>query len=150
MPASPKQLRTPPKPRKPIARKAPLPRQSKPIIRRTRARPMSDRKRAEIRQRTDVTRPGVLRRDGCRCRACGYMPATPWQASRRWLEVNEEPPRSLGGDPNDPADCITLCADIMGTGCHQRRTAGKLKIEKHSGGCNAPVTFREAGRTWKG
>lgn len=153
MPAPPKPPRTPPKPRKPIARKAPLPRQSKPIARRTRVRPMSDRKRAEVRLRTNVTRPVVLKRDAKRCRACGFHAGGgPWGGGVRrvWLEVHEEPPRSLGGDPNDPADCITLCATIDGDGCHQKRTAGKLKIQKHEGGCNAPVTFREGDRTWKG
>lgn len=111
---------------------------------------MSDRKRAEVILRRDVTRPGVLRRDGSRCRSCGYMPAVPQQARLRWLEVHEEPPRSLGGNPNEPADCITLCATLDGSGCHQRRTAGKLKITKGPAGCNAPVDFTEGNRTWTG
>lgn len=159
MPAPPKPPRTPPKPRRPIARTAPLPRQSKPIARLTRPRPMSDRKRAEVKLRTEVTRPAVLERDRVmtstrfcvpadrpRCRACGAHTIPGY----RWLEVNEEPPRSLGGDPNDPADCVTLCATVDGDGCHQRRTAGKLRITKGPDGCNAPVGFEEGGRSWQG
>jgi hypothetical protein len=115
---------------------------------------MSNRKRAEIKERTTVTRPGVLKRDGYRCRACGYGRA--WNAPiwtdqpGRWLEVHEEPPRSLGGNPNRPADCITLCARYTGDGCHQRRTAGKLLILKGPDGCDAPVSFTEGNRTWTG
>lgn len=150
MPASPKPPRTPPKPKRPIRRKTPLKSGSAQALRRTRVRPMSDRKRAEVQQRRDVTRPVVLRRDGQRCRACGWGASSLWAADTRWLEVHEEPPRSLGGDPTNPADCITLCCLYTGEGCHQRRTRGALKIVKGPDGCNGPVTFTEKDRTWTG
>lgn len=151
MPAQPKPPRTPPKPKRPIRRKTPLKAGGAQALRRTRVRPMSDRKRAEVKQRTEVTRPGVIKRDGMRCRSCGSGGfSREFWTTRGWLEVHEEPPRSLGGNPNDPADCITMCCCIMGNGCHQRRTSGKLKIIKGPEGCNGPVTFVESGRTWIG
>lgn len=69
-----------------------------------------------------ICRALVLQRDDQRCRACqslgdGYM-----------LEVHEEPPRSQGGDPTDPKDCVTLCRK-----CHHTRHRGvrdRLLIEK--------------------
>jgi hypothetical protein len=148
MPASPKPPRTPPKPKRHIVRRTPLKAGAAPQ-RRTRVRPMSDRKRAEIRQRTDVTRPGVLKRDGYRCRACGR----PARQAVLMLEVHEEPPRSLGGDPNNPRDCITLCREVVGFGCHpatKSHGARRLTIEKGPDGCDDVVTFRQGERTWKG
>lgn len=156
MPAPPKPPRTPPKPRKPIRRKTPLPRATSAIVRRVRPRPMSDKKRAEIRLRTDVTRPFVLLRDAQitgvgqpACRACHgvQIPGV------RYLEVNEEPPRSRGGDPNNPADCLTLCRLAIGGGCHpamKSHGANRITIEKGPDGCNAPVTFRQRDRVWQG
>lgn len=149
MPASPKPPRTPPKSKRPIRRKTPLKAGAAPV-RRTAVRRMSDRKRAEVAERRDVTRPGVLRRDGYRCRACGASGFCRPRVTAMWLEVHEEPPRSRGGDPTDPADCITMCATLDGDGCHQRRTAGKLRITKGPDGCNAPVTFTEGTRSWQG
>lgn len=149
MPAPPKPPRTPPKPPKPIRRKTPLPRGTS-VLRRTAVRPISKRRQAEIRLRTTVTRPGVLKRDGYRCRACGASGFSEPRATLMWLEVHEEPPRSLGGDPNDPADCITLCATLDGDGCHQRRTNHKMTIAKGPEGCNGPVTFTQGDRTWQG
>lgn len=150
MPASPKPPRTPPKPKRPIRRTAPLKAGGTQARRRTRIRPMSDRKRAEVRLRTTVTRPGVLKRDAGRCRCCGAAYGTERNRWLGWLEVHEEPPRSLGGNPNDPRDCITMCANCDGDGCHQRRTAGTLTIVKGPEGCNGPVTFTEGARTWTG
>ena len=154
MPASPKPPRTPPKPRRPIQRKVPLPR-SAPMTwtgpaarRRTAVRPISKRREAELKERREVTRPGVLRRDGYRCRACGAAQGSP--PIPRWLEVHEEPPRSLGGNPTDPADCITMCQTLNGDGCHGKATRHVLRIIKGPEGCNAPVRFTEGDRSWMG
>lgn len=144
MPAQPKPPRRGPKPRKPLKRS------TKPIARRTRVRRVSAKQRAAIKLRTTVTRPKMLEEDGHRCRACkrgghtlpGYV----------WLEVNEHPPRSRGGDMNKPEHCITLCSSLGGNGCHQKYHRGDLKIRvvDEERGCRAPVEFTEGGRVWVG
>lgn len=121
------------------------PKAPKSIARRTRVRSVSPKKRAEIRIRTDVTRPTVLARDR-RCRACHK---TALYGCTWWLEVHEEPPRSLGGDPTDPRDCVTLCKTYNG-GCHLDVTEGRLTIEKLTpAGCNGLLRFRKDGKTWE-
>lgn len=121
--------------------------QPKPIIRRVKVRPVSKKQRAAIKLRTEVTRPQILDEDGDRCRAC-KRPRT-WD---RDIQVNEYPPRSRGGDMNNPAHCLAMCATMKGDGCHQKYTAGKLKIRviDEERGCRAPVEFTEGGRVWVG
>jgi hypothetical protein len=152
MAAIPKPPRRGPKPRKPIKRTTPLKRSTKPIARRTRVRPISAKQRAKIKLRTEVTRPQMLTEDSHQCRACKKNDGW-WGGLWWWLELNEHPPRSRGGDMNNPAHCITLCACIDGiSGCHQKYTAGKLKIETidKERGCRAPVEFTDGSRTWQG
>jgi hypothetical protein len=122
----------------------------KRLARRTRVRSVSTKQRAKIKQRTTVTRPSMLEEDSHRCRACKMDEYS--APGYKWLELNEHPPRSRGGDMNNPAHLITLCASLGGNGCHQKYTAGKLKIEviDQERGCRAPVNFTEGDRTWVG
>jgi hypothetical protein len=158
MPAEPKPPRTPPKPRKRIQRRVPLPRPVSPTWtgkagrKRTPVRAISKRREGELKERREVTRPTVLKRDGFRCRCCGQRDSSTdfFKGAARWLEVHEEPPRSLGGDPLNPADCITLCQTFDGDGCHGKATRHTLRITKGPEGCNAPVTFTQGERTWAG
>jgi hypothetical protein len=121
----------------------------KPLARRTRVRKASSKQRAKIKERTEVTRPFVLADDDNACRACFARPQINY---RGWLEVNEHPSKALGGDMTNPAHCITLCANTKGNGCHQKYTAGKLKIQviDQERGCRAPVEFTEGDKTWLG
>jgi hypothetical protein len=73
----------------------------------------------------------------CACRRCG----DDWQT----LQIHEEPPRSHGGDPLDPLDCLPLSAR-----CHRKRTGDvgigqPLTIEVASPiwKCRGPLVFRE-------
>lgn len=59
-----------------------------------------------------VLRLIVLKRDGWRCRECGWEPE---YASGRWLEIHHRTEVHKGGS-NRPSNLITLCTE-----CHRRK-----------------------------
>lgn len=81
------------------------------------------------------------RAEGC-CERCGVPLVLKPSDARHEFEighVNEEPPRSLGGDPLNPADCVLFCYK-----CHAdvRRTfaiAWKDPARKALGGATFPA-----------
>jgi hypothetical protein len=115
-------------------------------IARKKAKAKEDRAFATARKKC---REHVYARDGRRCRACGKIP----RGGFEWLEVHEEPPRSRGGDPLNPACCLLLCNP---NGCHDQRTRGtgenKLAIIILDLECGtaAPVRFEQGAKVWVG
>lgn len=96
------------------------------------------KKRTGFRAKRKDIRFEVIMRDGRACRACG---------SGANLQVHEEPPRSLGGDPLDPKHCLTLCAM-----CHRERTENRMRIYvlDLKKGTVAPVRFHQNDKMWQG
>lgn len=87
-----------------LERRTPLARGTSQL-RRTRLKPMSDKRRAEIPER-DRVREQVLRRDNYLCVAADLVPSV---ACWGHLDVDEIKPRSDGGDYLNPDDCQSIC-----------------------------------------
>ena len=77
------------------------------------------REAREYRRARRRCREEVYERDGWRCRQCGCrvsIDVSVWAPN--FAHVHEEPPRSLGGDPTNPDECVLLCRL-----CHEARHA---------------------------
>lgn len=91
----------------------------------TRAR----QKKREERQFTkarNLCRREVFKRAGGRCQACGRPLVLRPSRAEHFLQianVHEEPPRSLGGDPTNPQDCVCVCAQ-----CHEEIRLNLLDV----------------------
>mgnify|MGYP001567248964 CR=1 FL=1 len=83
-------------------------------------------------------RSSIYQLDGGRCRCCGTAVLLASDDPFRLGHVHEEPPRSLGGDPLNPAQTLLLCAR-----CHGARHSGRLRLEVEDQvrGCRGPVRF---------
>lgn len=71
----------------------------------------------------------VYRLDGGKCRRCGKrlkLHLKDCAHAFQLAHINEFVKRSLGGDPREPTNCITLCAD-----CHDLVDDHKLEIVAH-------------------
>ena len=107
------------KPRKPLERKTPLPRQAEPLRRtpiksgRERRGPTKPRKSSSSTDVPAKVRAAVLARDDHTCQRCGrYLVHQPYSLQHRR-------PRGMGGaaDPHTMANLVVLCGTAT-TGCH--------------------------------
>lgn len=96
------------KPKRPIARQAPIARTSRP-------KPISKKTRARLPERATCRRI-VIERDTGRCRSCGA-----WVGSAG--HVHEIKFRSQGGSPYDPTNAVLLCAQ-----CHSQIHARLITV----------------------
>ena len=88
------------------------------------------RERREYRRARKRCREAVYERDGWRCRIClraVSIDVSTWAPN--FAHVHEDPPRSLGGDPTNPEDCVLLCRNChMPNGRHiNKRMAAKIE-----------------------
>lgn len=84
------------------------------------------RRREKIARRADC-RAEVFYRDGGRCVKCGRQLKLHLKNAAHEFEVahiHEVKLRSRGGDPTDPANCVTLCFKCHGEAHGQRIATG--------------------------
>jgi len=94
-------------------------------------------RRYNRRMERDMCRKVVLEREGYRCRACALYGGTA-------LDVHEIVPRSQGGSPFDPINCVALCRR-----CHRAVTIHDLTINERDASSALTFTTRD-GETFSG
>lgn len=72
-----------------------------PLTRRTRIKPMSDKRRAQVGPRQDVVAAVLAAHPFCQARGC----------RKRSTDCHEPGKRSQGADILDPEQCLALCRD---------------------------------------
>lgn len=82
-------------------------------------------RRVDVRVARRRCRLSVWTREQGRCQGCAREVVLSYRASGWLAHVDEQPPRSRGGDPTDPSGCVLLCAE-----CHieQHRRASEYRI----------------------
>lgn len=81
-----------------------------------------ERRKRENQKRRNLCIDAVFARDRSTCQKCGAYVAhkrDPWCTEHNIGHVHEIVPRSLGGSPFDPANCLLLC------GTHHRMIHGR-------------------------
>lgn len=97
-----------------------------------------ERWNAHYRRWRPIVRAEAYERDGGRCRACQCLldlnSDNPW----RHANINENPPRSLGGNPTNRRQVLTLCKR-----CHSLFSEGQLNYVPACQplGTDGPVIF---------
>ena len=98
-----------------------------------------ERWRRHYRKWRPIVREEVYTRDGGRCR-CPCQRLLELNSDNPWehANINENPPRSKGGDPTDRRQCLTFQKE-----CHALFTAGRLTYTATDPalGTDGPVIF---------
>jgi 5-methylcytosine-specific restriction endonuclease McrA len=94
------------------------------------------RRKSASRVEREMCRRIVLQRDHYRCRACALYGGSS-------LDVHEIVPRSRGGSPYDPENCIALCRL-----CHRAVTVHEMTLTVERDVHGLIWTFTRGDRRW--